>query len=116
LAKQFYYHAFEVSVSIKGTYMFTSKSSINTYGYIYDDKFDLDDLNLNLISQDDDSDGNGQFKMITSLESGHRYILVATTNSPEVMGEFSITSFGPTAVKIRSKTASRTVPERADSK
>ncbi|UJR19518.1 hypothetical protein I4U23_022648 [Adineta vaga] len=93
-----------------GTYTFTSRSAINTYGYIYDTDFDSNNANLNLISQDDDGDGKGQFKITTFLHPDHRYILVATTNTAEITGEFSIMSSGPTAVNVLSRADTPSVP------
>ena len=101
---------------MEGTYTFTSRSPINTFGYIYDDTFDCNDPTLNLISQDDDSDGNGQFRITALLHPDRRYILVATTVSPEATGEFSIISSGPIAVEIHSKIESRAMSNKADSK
>ena len=105
-----------MTVSNIGTYTFTSRSPVNTYGYIYKDKFNPDDLTVNLISQDDDSDGKEQFKITAFLQPEQRYILVATTNRPEVTGEFSIISSGPTSPNLRSKIEPRTVPNIAAGK
>ncbi|CAF1402924.1 unnamed protein product, partial [Adineta ricciae] len=98
--KEFHYQAIEVNVPVTGTYTFTSKSLTNAYGYIYDNSFDPANTNLNLIAQDDDSNGKGQFKLTALLHPDHRYILVATTNTPEATGKFSIMSSGPTAVNV----------------
>ena len=112
-SQNYFYEAIQVSVLNRATYTFIGKSSINTYGYIYDDYFDDHDLNRNLISKANNSDGNGEFKMTTLLQPGHRYILVATTYNPEVTGEFSVVCFGPNAVKFRLQSTSRTVSDRA---
>ncbi|CAF1956177.1 unnamed protein product [Rotaria magnacalcarata] len=107
LDKQYYYQAIEFSVSMMGTYTFTSKSQINTYGSIYDDSFNASDPILNLISQDNGSNSNGQFKMNASLQPGHKYILVATTFNPKAVGKFLIVYSGPAAINVRSQNQPR---------
>ena len=114
--KRYSYEAIEFNVSTMGTYTLTSKSQVNTYGYIYDRKFNPSHPDFNLIVQDDDSDGEGQFKIVVLLHPGHRYVLVATTSSPEVTGKFSIVSSGPTAVNVRSKSGKRMLTNAKASK
>jgi hypothetical protein len=110
MAKQYYYESIQVSVPIMGTYTFTSNSLINTYGYLYDDEFKSTDPSLKLISQDDDSGGQGQFKITAILQPEYKYMLVATTYSPEAIGEFSIVSSGPAAVDVYSTRVASTSP------
>jgi hypothetical protein len=95
-----------------GNYTFTSISSINTYGYLYEEEFKSTDPSQKLISQDDDSDGQEQFKIIAILQPGNKYILVATTYSPKIIGEFSVISSGPAAVEIYSARLSTTSSTR----
>lgn len=110
-AQHFYYEAIEVSVSMEGVYTFTGRSQINTYAYLYDEKFDSNNPTLNLITQYEDSVGKEQFKFTALLHPDHLYVLVATTSNPETTGEFSIISSGPAAVNIHSKIESRSMTE-----
>jgi hypothetical protein len=96
----FYYQTAQVNVDITGFYSFSSKSSFDTYSYIYKDNFNpLDPLN-NLLSQDDNSCNDKQFKLIFELYTNTTYILVVTTYYPAKTGPFSILVFGPNNVKL----------------
>jgi hypothetical protein len=96
----FYYQTVQVNVDITGFYSFSSKSSLDTYSYIYKDNFNpLDPLN-NLLSQDDNSCNDKQFKLIVELYTNTTYILVVTTYYPAKTGQFSILVFGLNNVKL----------------
>ncbi len=100
MEKYYYFESIQVSVSIMGTYTFISNSPINTYGYLYRDQFNPADLSLKLISENDDSNGQGQFRITAILQTGQTYILVVTTFSPSITGEFSIVSSGLATVNM----------------
>ncbi|CAF5129992.1 unnamed protein product, partial [Rotaria magnacalcarata] len=93
-----YYQAIEVIVNITGTFSFTSSSNMDTFGYLYAGVFDLSNPNLNLLTSNDDSAGNNQFKLIANLEAGVSYTLVFTTFGENVIGPFTIIAVGPTSV------------------
>jgi hypothetical protein len=90
-----YYEAIQLIVNTAGNYTFTSKSSIDTYGYIYQYYFDPLNPFINILSRDDDSGGDRNFKLIVFLLAGGTYILVVTTFSEYVTGLFSIVGSGP---------------------
>ncbi len=97
----FYYQAIQVVVSTTGTYTFTSTSSFDAYGYLYDGSFNPLSPSQNLITSDDDSGGgNGQFQITRSFQSGRTYILVATTYSASITGSFSIRATGPASAAM----------------
>jgi len=96
----FYYVAITVSVATPGTYLFSSKSDIDTYGYIYMNSFDPSKPHQNLLQENNDSGEKKQFKLKVHLKSGPKYILVTTTSSPNVTGSFSIIASGPTSVSF----------------
>ncbi len=99
-ASNFYYQTVQVNVGITGFYSFSSKSSFDTYSYIYKDNFNtLYPLN-NILSQDDNSCNDKQFKLIVELYANTTYILVVTTYHPAQIGQFSILIFGPNNVKL----------------
>ena len=98
----YYYNAIEVRVKRQGTYTFTSSSSFDTYGYLYRVHFDVSDTIFGLMSSDNDSAGSGQFQLTRDLEYGIKYILIFTTYSERITGEFNIIAFGPDDVSLKS--------------
>ncbi len=113
MADHYYYETIRVVASVMGTYTFTSNSPINTYGYLYQDQFNPGSSSLKLISEDDDSNGQGQFRITAVLQPGRKYILVATTYNSETIGAFSIVSSGPATLDLD---ASRILPASADAR
>ena len=87
----YYYEAIRVHVSIDGYYVFCSSSSIDTYGYVYQNTFDPFDLSSDLIASDNDGCDHQQFRLCVFLETNTTYILVVTTNEASVTGEFLVT-------------------------
>lgn len=98
---EYYYAAIEVRVTTAGDYSITSTSNVDTYGLIYSNNFDPTNPEQNLLAQNDDGDGSGQFKLTVSLQSWNRYILVTTTFKPNVTGRFGIQASGPGSVTFR---------------
>jgi hypothetical protein len=98
---KFYYEAIQVNVNETGSYSLGSSGSVDTYGYIYKDKFDPYNPFENLLSQNDEGCGNNQFKLITYLQSSTTYILVVTTYYAKRTGAFSIFVFGPNNVSLK---------------
>ena len=94
----YYYEAVEINVMEPGYYIIVSNSTIDTYGSIYESKFDVFNPRKRLMSQDDNSGCSGQLKMLTLLQVNITYILVVTTSYPNVTGEFSVLVFGPSSV------------------
>ncbi|CAF1246345.1 unnamed protein product [Adineta ricciae] len=97
-----YYQAIEISVSVTGVYTIGIDSSMDTYGYLYNNTFDSVDPNRNLLLFDDDSGGNGQFMLKYALQATQKYILIATTYDEKITGEFSVTSLGPSTILFSS--------------
>ncbi len=98
-----------MTVYTSGIYNFTSSSSIDTYGYLYNIPFNPSYPSQSLITSDDDSgSGNGQFKIRSSLQSGRTYVLVVTTYKNVDRGSFSIRAAGPASVGMTSITPSTT--------
>ncbi|CAF4174467.1 unnamed protein product, partial [Rotaria sordida] len=82
----FYYETYLVIVPVTGYYLFTSISSINTYGYFYATNFSASSPSTNLIAYDDNSGGNNQFQIIMSISANTPYVLVVTTYGLNVQG------------------------------
>ncbi|CAF1363859.1 unnamed protein product [Adineta steineri] len=95
-----YYIVRKISVNTYGYYVIRSNSFIDLYGYLYRDPFNATLPTVNLLMQNDDSDGRGQFLM-QGLLSSSLYNLVVTTYSPNVTGPFSISVSGPEPVIIQ---------------
>jgi len=77
---------------------------MDTYGYFYNNAFDPSYPSQSLITSDDDSGGNRQFQIRGSLQSGHKYILVVTTDGSSITGSFSVRVTGPASVGLTSIT------------
>jgi len=83
-----------------GCYNLISNSTIDTYGYIYKNYFYSIDSTINLVSENDRGFRSNQFELITQLQTNTKYILVVTTNDPNVTGVFSLLVTGPKNVKF----------------
>ncbi len=76
---------------------------MDTYGYIYKDNFDPFNPSENLIFQDDGRLNNRQFSLIIHLQVSTAYVLVVTTDSPNVIGAFTISVSGRNNVSLNRK-------------
>ena len=77
-----------------------SNSSVDTYGYLYKRSFDPSSTSLNLLMEDDDSGSSEQFKLTAFLRPSITYVLVVTTSSPYVTGQFSIIASGTSSINL----------------
>lgn len=105
----FYYQAINITVRTTGNFTFRSDASFDAYGYLYITKFDSQKLSTNRLVEDDDSAGSQQFKLLYTLQSTMKYILVITTYSPAVKGSFRIIATGPSSVTFDDQLTSREV-------
>ncbi len=97
----FYYQALEVHVSTTGTYTFQSSSSIgDTFGYLYQGNFYTSYPQYNIVRQDDDGAGGGQFQLIADLRPDLTYILVFTSFNVIQTGSFDIAASGPGTISM----------------
>ena len=108
--RQFYFQAIQVTVPMAGTYTFRSNSTLDTRGYFYDTFFNPYNSSANLITEDDDSGGQLQFRIQVSLVSGKTYILVVTTHRENVTGSFSVSAGGPAILGLVPIVASTAAP------
>ncbi len=81
-----------------GSYILSSDSGMNTYGYLYKDYFNPLNPTENLLSENDENCGNNQFKFVGDLQSTATYILVTTTYFSDETGKFVIIASGPNNV------------------
>lgn len=95
LGSMFYYEAVQINVNITGSYTLLCNSTMDTYGYIYNNSFNPGFSNENLLLFNDDSGVNLQFIFRTLFQTRATYILVVTTNRPNVTGVFSVIATGP---------------------
>ena len=96
----YYYQAYSFMVFASGLYSFTTASSIDTYGLLYDDTFDPSMPSGNLMEYDDDGGIGLQFKITTYLAASKTYTLIVTTHRSSVVGSFSGTAAGPTPLAL----------------
>lgn len=95
-----YYEAFFINVSRAAYYRISCDSSIDTYGYIYNNSFNPAAPSKNLIAYNDDDNGNDQFLLSLYINTVAKYILVVSTNAVRVMGKFSIMATGHGSVSF----------------
>jgi hypothetical protein len=95
-----FYVALEFNVSINGYYSIWGESTIQTYGYLYDDVFSLSEPGSNQLASDYGRCDDGQFGIVSELLSNTTYVLVVTANVPNVTGNFSLIVMGPAAIKF----------------
>ncbi len=97
----FYYESIQVKVIESGYYAFQSVSKMDTYGYIYKNKFDPLNPLENLLHTNDDGGGSySQFRLDVLLFIDITYVLVVTTYDSGGTGEFSISVLGTNAVTL----------------
>ena len=106
----YYYQAIRVTVPTAGAYTFSSISSIDTFGYLYNDPFDPSNPSQNLIASDDDGGGSNQFRIIASLQPSRRYVLVVSTWRAGDTGNFLVRASGPSSVDLTGFTPSTSRP------
>ncbi len=99
-SRNYYYQAIQATISTSTTYSFSSSSSIDTYGYLYESSFDPSNPSRNLIASDDDGAGDRQFQIGRYLQSGRKYILVVTTFRTGTTGSFSVRVVGSASVSL----------------
>ncbi|GFZ31506.1 hypothetical protein CSC2_20320 [Clostridium zeae] len=77
------YDYFTFIAPMDSSYRIISISSMDTYGYIYDE-------NKNLIKSDDDNGEGANFQIDTTLTSGHRYYIAVRHYSSTGTGEYKL--------------------------
>lgn len=105
---RYYYTAIRFTVTVYGNYACGSASAIDLYGYLYDGTFNPSNPYSNLLLQDDDSLGNGQFALVGYLSSGRTYTLVVTSHTSGRLGNFGIVVVGPSSINIGSVVSAAT--------
>ena len=96
----YYYQAIRVTVSISGMYSFTSKSSMDTYGCLYETMFYPSSPYTNLLVCDDNTGDDQPFLINYNFENTRIYILVVTTSLSSVTGRYSIIATGLDSVSM----------------
>jgi hypothetical protein len=96
----YYHESIQVNVVAADFYILSSNSNVDTYGYIYKDKFNPLHPSANLLLQTDEGCNHHQFKLVADLQTNTTYVLVVTTAAPNVTGVFSIFAFGPNYISL----------------
>ena len=86
--------------STTGIYNISSVGTLDTYGALYRSAFYSYSPSMNLLVQNNDGAGNGQFALVQYLLAGTPYILVVTTFIDRVTGPFSLMAAGPGSVSF----------------
>lgn len=97
---RFYYQAILIRTSINGNYTIQSNSTLDSYGFLYLNSFNPNNMIANILNSDDDSAGGGQFLISYRLQANSRYILIMTTFFSNRTTPFSIMVRGPTIVSM----------------
>lgn len=102
----FYYQALQLNISTTGSYVFESRSQIDTMGFLYENSFDPSDPLINLVTDDDDGgELDLQFRVEAYLQATNKvYILVVTTHRQYTTGGILLSASGPTVVGFSSIT------------
>ncbi|CAF1338358.1 unnamed protein product [Adineta steineri] len=100
LATYFYYEAIKSNVSVAGNYTIISSSSIDTYGFLFNNSFDPLNPIRNLLLYDDDSGGNQQFELTYFLQPLVNYVVVTSTYIQYQTGTFSLIATGPGVINF----------------
>lgn len=100
LSGTFYYESIPITISTSGNYRIQSNATIDTYGYLYLNSFNSRNTTQNLLSYNDDGAGNRQFLIAQTLSSFNQYVLVLTTYSSSIIGNFLIEISGPSNVLL----------------
>ena len=84
-------------------YMFSSESSLNAYGYLYEHEFNLYDSIDTSLAQSDHLCYDDQLRIMTYLKFNITYILIITTHYTYAnqKGPFSVFVKGPDAIEIK---------------
>jgi len=98
-----YYEALEVNVNTSGFYIFSTESSLNIIGYLYEHQFNPYDSIDNSLARSDDPCDDKQLRIIAYLKFNITYILIITTHYAYAnqKGPFSLFVKGPDVVKIK---------------
>ncbi|UJR12884.1 hypothetical protein I4U23_017058 [Adineta vaga] len=99
----YYYQAIKINILTSGSYTIASNSSMDTYGYLYNDMFNPSFPSQNLIAKSDDNAANSQFGFVQFLQSTETYIVVVTTYTVRIMGAFSLIVNGAASVTFKNE-------------
>jgi hypothetical protein len=94
------YRALKITVNTAGSYTIQSNSTLNTFGYLYNNTFDTTYPSVNVLQFNDNATSSGQFLLSMWLQPMFNYILVATTSLTVWQGDISIIVQGPAAVNL----------------
>jgi hypothetical protein len=100
-AGSFSFEAIEMIAAVTASYVIRSISGMDDFCYIYASIFNVSNMTVNLIAQDDDSAGSGNCQITITLQSGATYVMVYTTFSALTQGSFTIRATGPGIVSYR---------------
>lgn len=89
-----FYEAVQINVSENGLYAFVCNSTMNTYGFIFENEFIPLEPYRNKINEDEESGFDYQFYMVSYLQTNTMYTLMITTSQAGDTGSFSVYALG----------------------
>ncbi|CAF1475613.1 unnamed protein product [Adineta ricciae] len=104
------YEVIQVVPDTNGSYTFvsTSGSNLQFYGYLYNGSFIPSSPLTNLITRSDSLTGTLQFNLTSTLVENSEYLLVVTTSNQTATGSFNITATGPGLVAFTRRSVAAT--------
>ena len=90
----YYYQTIRIQIQKTGRYSFGGLSTMNTYGYIYNNSFHPYNPNENKLSENGSRCDDYQFQILIDLQINSTYILVITTLNSNEKGNFSVHATG----------------------
>ena len=90
-------------MNTSGFYLFSTKSSLHTFGYLYEHQFNPYDSIDNSFARNDEFCDDDQLRIMTHLKFNIRYILIVTTSYAYAseQGPFFLFVEGPDEVIIK---------------
>ena len=98
--RPYYYQTVRFAVNETGVYVIASSSSFDSFGYLYENRFDPNDATSYLLLSDDDSAGERQFALRANLRANVVYIVVVTSYNPQESGSYSVNVSGPSVARF----------------
>lgn len=94
-SKPHYFEAIQIEFPTNGSYRCFSRSQIDTYAAVYQPSFNPDNVSQGLLGQNDDGAGEAQFLIRINTLGRTSLVLVITTYSSDIIGNYTLFILGP---------------------
>lgn len=85
----------QLNVTVTGSYVIQTNSTMNMCGNLYDRSFDPAKPRQNMLLSDCGSDPDNQLRIAVAFKVTEKNVLVITTSQEAITGPFLITTTGP---------------------